>query len=99
MMPDQNLGFVLLTNVTASSLGGFAMSTVWKNLVGEPASSEQKVASEPTDPKTEVGKYHLAQGNVDFEVTMKDDTLILIVPGQPSYPLQNIGGRRYKLAE
>ena len=36
LMPDQKLGFVLLTNVTASSLGGVAMNTIWKNLVGDP---------------------------------------------------------------
>jgi len=97
MMPDQNLGFVLLTNVTASSLGSFAMSTIWKNLVGEPAGSEPKTAS--ADPKIEVGKYHLSQANVDFDVMMKDDKLVLTVPGQPSYPLASLGGRRYKLAE
>jgi zinc protease len=28
---------------------------------------------------------------------MKDDKLTLTVPGQPSYTLENIGGRRYKL--
>jgi CubicO group peptidase (beta-lactamase class C family) len=99
MMPDQKLGFVLLTNVTASTLGSFAMNTIWKNLVGEPAGSEPKVASESADPKIEVGKYHLAQANVDFEVTIKDDKLMLTVPGQPTYPLQSLGGRRYKLAE
>jgi CubicO group peptidase (beta-lactamase class C family) len=99
MMPDQNLGFVLLTNVTASSLGGFAMNTIWKNLVGDPAGSERKAASVPTDPSGEVGRYHLAQANVDFEVALKDEKLTLTVPGQPSYPLENLGGRRYKLAE
>jgi len=30
-MPDQKLGFVLLTNVTASPLGAFAMSTIWNH--------------------------------------------------------------------
>jgi len=30
---------------------------------------------------------------------LKDDKLVLTVPGQPPYPLQNIGGRRYKLAD
>ena len=32
-------------------------------------------------------------------VTMKDDKLTLVVPGQPAYSLQNLGGRRYKLAD
>lgn len=99
LMPDQKLGFVLLTNVTASPLGGFAMNTIWKNLVGEP----KAVASGPTeaagDAKIEVGKYRLAAAGVNFEVTLKDDKLTLTVPGQPAYTLQNIGGRRYKLAD
>ena len=100
MMPDQNLGFVLLTNVTASSLGSFAMNAIWKNLVGEPAVTEPKdIATAQIDPKAEVGRYHLIQANVDFEVAMKDDKLSLTVPGQPTYLLENLGGRRYKLAD
>ena len=99
-MPDQKLGFVLLTNVTASPLGAFAMNTVWKKLVGEP---NNNVADGPTtpagDPKAEVGKYLLAAAGVSFDVTLKDDKLTLTVPGQPAYPLQNVGGRRYKFAE
>lgn len=97
LMPDQKLGFVLLTNVTASSLGGIAMNTIWRNLVGEPETTK---SMEPAgDPKTEVGKYLLAAAGLNFDVSWKDDKLVLTVPGQPPYPLQNIGGRRYKLAE
>ena len=104
-MPDQKLGFVLLTNVTASPLGTFAMTTIWKNLVGTPninadpilTTSDSKAA--PSDPKVEVGSYLLKAAGVSFEVAMKDDKLTLSVPGQPIYPLNNIGGRRYKLAE
>ena len=109
LMPDQKLGFALLTNVTASSLGAFAMTTIWKNLVGESKSAEAKSTeaknaeaktTEPAgDPKLEVGTYTFAAANVNFEVAMKDDKLMLTVPGQPSYELQNLGGRRYKLAD
>ena len=99
-MPDQKLGFVLLTNVTASSLGGFAMNTIWKSLVGDPTASQDQQASGPaTDPKLEVGKYQLVSAGIDFEVTMKDDKLILTVPGQPPYALQSLGGRRYKFSD
>jgi CubicO group peptidase (beta-lactamase class C family) len=103
LMPDQKLGFVLLTNVTASSLGTFAMNTIWKNLVGEPKATETKApamasAAPAGDPKQEIGTYHLPAAGVNFEVALKDDKLTLTVPGQPAYPLQNIGGRRYKLA-
>ena len=99
LMPDQKLGFALLTNVTASPLGAVAMNTIWRNLVGEPKPAEVVKSSEPAaDPKQEVGKYLLAAAGVSFEVTMKDDKLVLTVPGQPAYPMENIGGRRYKLA-
>jgi len=97
-MPDQNLGFVLLTNVTASPLAGIAMNTVWKNLVGEPKNADGPTAP-ASDPKAEVGAYLLKAAGVSFQVTLKDDKLSLTVPGQPAYALQNIGGRRYKLAD
>lgn len=100
LMPDQKLGFVLLTNVTASSLGAVAMNTIWKNLVSVPTATTEAKSAEPAgDPKKEVGKYLLAAAGVKFEVSMKDDKLTLTVPGQPAYPLENIGGRRYKLAD
>ena len=108
LMPDQKLGFVLLTNVTASPLGNIAMSTIWKNLVGDPKTAESKPAAEPkvegtgvgaSDPKAEVGKYRLAAAGIDFEVALKDDKLTLTVPGQPTYALENVSGRRYKLAD
>jgi CubicO group peptidase (beta-lactamase class C family) len=97
-MPDQKLGFVLLTNVTASSIGAIAMTTIWKELVGVPASTEAKATAPASDPKKEVGKY-LLQAGVSFDVVWKDDKLVLTVPGQPPYPLDNLGGRRYKLAD
>jgi CubicO group peptidase (beta-lactamase class C family) len=98
-MPDQKLGFVLLTNVTASQLGGVAMNTIWKNLVAEPKATTEAPAVPASDPKVEVGKYKLVAAGVNFDVTFKDDKLVLTVPGQPAYTLQNVGGRRYKLAD
>ena len=98
-MPDQKLGFVLLTNVTASPLGAFAMNTVWKNLVGEPKNVADGPTSAASDPKAEIGKYLLAAAGVNFEVALKDDKLTLIVPGQPAYVLKNLGGRRYQLTD
>ena len=101
LMPDQKLGFVLLTNVTGSPLGAFAMNTIWKQLVGEPKSevSEVKATGPANDAKAEVGTYNLAEANVNFEVAFKNGKLMLTVPGQPTYPLENVSGRRYKLAD
>ncbi len=102
MMPDQKLGFVLLTNVTASPLVNLAMNIIWSNLVGlsKGSSETEKAASGPAvDPKTEAGIYKLVEAGIDFEVAMKDGKLLLTVPGQPPYPLENLGGRRYRLAD
>ena len=115
LMPDQKLGFVLLTNVSGSPLGAVTMTTIWKNLVGDPKAEAKAAELKPAgesktapadeaatlavDPKAEVGKYFLAGANINFDVALKDGNLTLSVPGQPTYPLENIGGRRYKLAE
>lgn len=99
LMPDQKLGFVLLTNVTGSPMVSFAMNTIWTNLVGAPKTTEVKAVGASVDPNLEVGTYHFADAGVNFEVTLKDGTLTLTAPGQPPYPLQNIGERRYKLLE
>jgi CubicO group peptidase (beta-lactamase class C family) len=99
LMPDQKLGFVLLTNVTGSPMVSFAMNTIWTNLVGAPKTTEVKAPGASVDSNLEVGTYHFADAGVNFEVTLKDGTLTLTVPGQPPYPLQNIGERRYKLLE
>ena len=99
LMPDQELGFVLLTNVSASPLGGFAMQTVWKNMVLDGDGNGPIAAVSAGDPKEEVGTYRITEAGVDFDVAIKDGKLILTVPGQPPYPLENLGGRRYKLAD
>jgi CubicO group peptidase (beta-lactamase class C family) len=97
LMPDQKLGFVLLTNVTASSLGSYAMNTIWKNILGDPKSADATSSLPAGDPKMEQGIYKMDGAPVTFEVSFKDDKLMLSVPGQ-SFQLQNVGGRRYKLA-
>lgn len=99
MMPDQKLGFVLLTNVTASSLGAFTMEAVWRNLVGDPNAANAVAAGPTVDPVLEAGTYKAAGAGINFEVAIKDGKLTLTVPGQPTYPLENVGGRRYKLTD
>src|SRR5258705_13268299 len=72
MMPDQKLGFVLLTNVTASTLVGFAMSTVWNNLVGQPQPAAEQSSGPAADPNLEVGTYKLVEAGLNFDVAMKE---------------------------
>lgn len=96
LMPDQKLGFVLLTNVSASPLGDFAMQTIWSKLVGDP-NAMAAASGETVDPKTEVGVYAFPQAGFDVTITYEGDHLVANVPGQPKYALENVGGRRYKL--
>ncbi len=103
LMPDQRLGFALLTNVSASSLGAFTMDRVWETFVGAPEKPARKttLVSAPSgpalDPDKEVGTYKFPAANVVLTVTMADGKLRFSVPGQPAYPLEPLGGRRYKL--
>jgi CubicO group peptidase (beta-lactamase class C family) len=97
LMPDQKLGFVLLTNVSGSPLGETAMETVWTEIVGKPEAPKTAAAAAPAAaPEPEAGTYLLKEANVNAEVVFKEGKLIFTVPGQPPYPLENVGGRRYK---
>ncbi|MET0649526.1 MAG: serine hydrolase [Pyrinomonadaceae bacterium] len=104
LMPDQRLGFVMLTNVSASALPASAMNVVWSNLVGDPgAPAPSPAAVAAADPavkiENEVGDYLFAEAGFTVSVAVKEGKLMMAVPGQPTYTLQPQGGRRYKLAE
>lgn len=106
MMPDENLGFVILTNSYKTPLialdsggSGAAEEIIWSNLVDEPKADDKADSKNLTpaeNPQQEAGKYTVA--NLTVEITMKDGNLVLNVPGQPPYPLENVSGRRYKFA-
>ncbi len=98
IVPSKNLGYVLLTNVSASPLNGSVREIIWKHLVdpgAEPATAPTLASADSAqvaiDPKQEVGKYGI------LDIVYKDDQLFAIVAGQPDYKLENVGGRRYKL--
>ena len=103
MMPEEHLGFVILTNsyktplVAADSGGsGAAEEIIWSNLADEQKPDDANDSKSAENPQNEIGKYTVA--NVTVEITMKDGVLVLNVPNQPAYPLENVGGRRYKFA-
>lgn len=109
MMPEEKLGFVILTNSYKTPLvapdtggSGLAEEIIWSNLADEPkannntADSNLKNAATIENASQAVGKYAVA--NLTVEVTMKDGKLVLSVPGQPPYELANVGGGRYKFA-
>ncbi|MBV8857190.1 MAG: serine hydrolase [Acidobacteria bacterium] len=104
LMPDQHLGFVMLTNVSASPLPASAMNVVWSNLVGDPdAPAPNATAVAAADPaakiENEVGDYRFAEAGFNVSVAASDGKLTMAVPGQPTYTLVPAGGRRYKLGE
>ncbi|HWS86300.1 MAG TPA: serine hydrolase [Pyrinomonadaceae bacterium] len=104
LMPDQRLGFALLTNVSASPLPASAMNMVWSNLVGDPGASAQTPAAVASaDPaakiENEVGDYRFEEAGFTVSVAVKDGKLTMAVPNQPTYTLVPAGGRRYKFAE
>jgi CubicO group peptidase (beta-lactamase class C family) len=94
LMPDQKLGFVVLTNVSGSPLPARIRDAIRNNLIGKPETTAANSGAVP--PQNEAGKYTVA--NVTIEITFKDGKLRANVPGQPEYELVNVGGRRYKLA-
>jgi CubicO group peptidase (beta-lactamase class C family) len=97
MIPEKKLGFVMLTNVSASSLGSELMPIVWEGILGKPETPKTN-NSTTLAPEKEAGKYRFEAAGFDIEVKMQDGKLVAVVPGQPVYELQNVGGRKYKLA-
>ncbi len=95
MIPEKKLGFVMLTNVTGSPLGGELMPVVWENILGKPNATTGGTAI--VAPEKEVGKYKFEAAGFDIEVKMENGKLVAVVPGQPTYVLENVGGRKYKL--
>ncbi len=96
LLPEENLGFVMLTNVSASSLGGELLSIVWEGMLDELKDESNSKISEAG--KLEIGKYKFAQAGFDIEIVEEDGKLVAKVPGQPTYVLQLIEGRKYRLS-
>ena len=98
MIPEKKVGFVLLTNVSASSLGGELMPVVWQNLLGDIKIDESQKLPVKTMEKL-AGKYGLASANLEIEVKIDGDKLMIVVPGQPPYTLLRTAPRQFRLAE
>lgn len=95
MIPEKKLGFVLLTNVSASPLGNELMPIVWQNLLGDNKPDDEKLSTKTMEKM--VGKYRLEVAKIDMEVKIVDDQLVLIAPGQPQYFLQRTAPRQFVL--
>jgi CubicO group peptidase (beta-lactamase class C family) len=108
-LPEENIGVVVLTNVSGSPLADSATNIVWKNLVKPKEATKEatketpKEATKPaevaSDPAKEVGTYEINGAPVKIIIAHKDGKLTMTVPGQPAYRLVPTGGRSYKLGE
>ncbi|MEM6997037.1 MAG: serine hydrolase domain-containing protein [Myxococcota bacterium] len=89
LMPDDGLGFVLLTNVGGTALQSGVRSIVWQSML-EPLDPPKSDA--PTlDPAPFVGKYVADFGPWDdqrFTVTAQGTRLFVDVPLQTNYELR-----------
>lgn len=93
-MPDENFGFVMLTNVSGSSLGGELISIIADGILSE---NKTETPTASTVEAKEAGKYTFAAAGFDIEIKSVDGNLVAIVPNQPTYTLEKVEGRRYKL--
>lgn len=106
LMPDQKLGFVLLTNQNNSALQQQSLDLIWSDLVDLPAPApgspsatpvKEVASSEPAgDPQKEVGVYTLAPG-LDLTVSCREGKLYAQATNQPEFSLKNLGGRKYTI--
>lgn len=93
MVPEKKLGFVMLTNVSASSLGSELMPIVWQNILGEnkPAEVREPVKavemSAPDAAKELIGKYLTPGANGTVEIRESEGKVTFNIAGQQPYTL------------
>ncbi len=96
MIPEKKLGFVMLTNVTASSLGNDIMPVIWSNILGEQKTETPKPATTDTPKPTGdsmaakqlVGRYTPpGSENAVIEIKDADGKVTFNIPGQQPYAL------------
>lgn len=97
LLPGQRLGYVLLTNENETPLAGYVSAAVWHHFAAAPPEPTSGPPAEPASTMAaEAGVYKHPSG-FQVEVRFAAGKLELLVAGQPNYPLENVGGRRYRL--
>ena len=94
-IPEKKLGFVMLTNVSASSLGNELMPIVWDAILNDKMPDEA-VKLSPAAMEKLAGKYHLENTQVDIEIKIENENLMIAFPGLPTYPLRQTDERQFK---
>jgi len=87
MLPESDLGFVLLTNTSASPLPPQAINMIWDTLLGEEPADDG--ATKDYEPY--IGEYIANFGEFKdtiFTVLVQNDRLAIDVPGQQVFELE-----------
>ena len=85
-LPDDGVGFVLLTNVTATPLQATASGIVFDALLGK--WDEGKPALDVAQVQPYLGKYHFDVLKTDVTVLIQNGKLAVDVPGQMIFELK-----------
>ena len=72
------------------------MPIVFGNIIGRPLIPEATPGKD-VPPEREAGKYRFEAAGIDLDIQWKDSKLTADVPGQPTYVLEKVAGRRYKM--
>ena len=87
MLPESDLGYVLLTNVTATPLQAGSMELVWEALLGAVSEPQTVVGDHTPYLGAYVANFATFQ-DTRFEVLEQDGKLAVDVPGQMVFTLE-----------
>lgn len=97
MLPESNMGFVILTNVTYTGLLGASVNMVWDTLLNDEQDKERDITqdtettSNETSYEAYVGEYIANFGPFEdtlFDFHLKEGVAYVDVPGQTDYELK-----------
>lgn len=86
LLPDERIGYALLTNVTATPLQSLSVNLVFDALLGEWNPSAQPLDLAAVRPY--LGKYHFDVLKTDVTVLVRNGKLAVDVPGQMVFELK-----------
>jgi CubicO group peptidase (beta-lactamase class C family) len=92
MIPEKKLGFVLLTNVSGSSMGSDIMPVIFSNILNEPKNEAVKLPLKTM--QFMAGKYGTPDRNIEIKIEGED--MFIVVPGQPPYKLIRTAPRTFR---
>lgn len=88
LLPESNLGFVLLTNASASPLPPQAINLVWDTLLGEEPADTGTIEDYDEYLGAYIANFGQFQDTV-FTVVVQNDRLAIDIPGQQVFELKD----------